>query len=114
MKTTAPNNYPREGEHNAVTASHLERLFQHRDRLNNVLTNTLGRDADVKIQAAQQAADYYEYTRGHRLLSEASQTVRRDVNAALEPARLDMELIKQKAREHLQGEFQAQSQVQSP
>ncbi|MFV1607138.1 hypothetical protein VWY06_01965 [Phaeobacter sp. JH20_10] len=114
MKVSAPNNYPREGEHNTVTASQITRLEQHRDKLNNVLTYTLGEDAQVKIQAAAHAAGNYEYTRGHQILSEASQTIRRDVNAALEPARLDMELIKQEAREHLNREFQTQSQALAP
>lgn len=108
------NNWPREGEHNTVTAEHLARMELHKAKMEHVLHYTLDRDAEATVIAADQAATTYEYNRGHRILQQASDKVHADVENALEPARLDMELLKQDAHEHLNKQFQAQSQVQTP
>mmetsp|Transcript_27737 Transcript_27737/g.51628 ORF Transcript_27737/g.51628 Transcript_27737/m.51628 type:complete len:115 (+) Transcript_27737:194-538(+) len=114
MKQSPVNNWPREGEHNTVTAEHLDRMELHKAKLEHVLHYTLDRDTEATVIAANQAAQTYEYNRGHRILQQSSTTLRAEIDRAREPAALDMELIKQEAREHLCMGFQSRSQCQSP
>ena len=111
------NNWPREGEHNTVTADHLARLESLAARTQTMRNDghaELDRIAGSALRTSEQAARTYEHNRGHRILHQASHDMREAREQALEPAVLEMELIKQQAREHLQGEFQSQSQVQRP
>lgn len=111
------NNWPREGEHNTVTADHLARLERLADRMQMVRNHghaEIDRISGKALITSEQAARTYEYNRGHRILHQASHDMREAREQALEPAVLEMELIKQEARQYLQEEFHSRSQSQSP
>jgi hypothetical protein len=114
MKPRAVNNWPREGEHNTVTVDHLNRMELHKAKLEHVLHYTLDRDVEATVIAADQAAQTYEYNRGHRILQQSSRNLRFEVDRARKPAALDLEMIRQEARDRLTSEFHSRSQCQSP
>lgn len=110
----SPNNWPREGEHNTVTAEYLDRLKLHQAEMHHLLQYTLDRDVEVQVNAAEHAAKTYEYNRGHRILANASQNVRRECRRVMAPARVDMQLVKQEAQDHMQGRTHSQPQDNLP
>lgn len=125
-----PNHFPREGEHNPVTAKRVRELQEYRVDLNHLREYTLGSDAQARIRAAADAERNYSMSRGARILEEASQHVRSEVDRVRKPEvleraqrevthtrvreALDMADIRRTAREHLRRQFQSQTESQSP
>lgn len=126
MTTRIPNGFPREGDHNPVTARRISELEQYRSDLNHYREYTLGTDAQTRIRAAQDAARFYSVSRGCRILQEASDNIRSEHRRVVRPGlveqaqnsvpsqSLDMKQIKQAAKEHLRKQFQNQTQSMSP
>ena len=110
MKTHALNNYPREGEHSAVTALGVRKLEKGRLRRNLTVDYTIGGSVEAEVHTTIEAAREYAITRGHRILIEASQTVRHEAQTAMKPTKLDMQSLKQEARDHIKHQFQSHSQ----
>ena len=106
------NNFPREGQHNPVTADIVKRLEQRRDDL-EVLKYSFGRDAETSVQMADQAAQYYSYTKGSQILARASRSLRTEAARTM-PVLLDVQELRRESQEHLRKRSQQQSQEQTP
>lgn len=114
MKRSAPNNFPFEGEHGAVTADDL-RDREHRKNDDHSVVEYMvnaGRVDQATIRTTVSAQRQAAITRGHRILSEASNDLGSDIeSAARKPLAVDFKLVREKAEAHLDRKSHAHSQA---
>lgn len=104
------NNFPREGQHQPVTAQRVSQLERERPPLNPTLDYTIGGTTEGTVHTSVAADREYTINRGHRILNQASQNVRADQMAARDEHSAHMAQLKARAMVRLQFE-RAQSQT---
>ena len=110
MKTPAPNNFPRDGEHNTVTAAGVEQMEREASQPNMTLDYTIGGTIEAEVHASIEAERIYAINRGHSILNQAANDLRREVErAARKPMTLDFEQIKGEAQAYLAASSHAQA-----
>lgn len=113
MKAPAQNNFPREGEHNTVTAESVEQMERERPHHGATLDYTIGGAIEAEVHTTLEADRTYAINRGHRILNQAANDLGREVaQAARKPIALDFDQIKGEAQAHLAAQSNGQTQDQ--
>jgi len=74
--TKPPNNFPREGQHDTVTRSHIRKLESERDKRNATLEYTIGGTTEAHVHSCVAAEREAAITQGSRRLRQASAKLR--------------------------------------
>ena len=113
MKEPLPNDFPREGQHNTVTAAGVKQMERERPHHTADLEYTIGGSVEAQVHTTIEAERTYSMNRGHRILNQASNDLGGDLEgAARKPLALDFKLVREKAEAHLERRSQAQSHAQ--
>lgn len=111
MKAPVPNNFPREGEHNSVTAAGVEQMERERPHQTATVEYTIGGVIEGQVHTTIEVERTYAINRGHRILNQAANDLGREMQqAAQKPITLDFDQIKGEAQAHLAAQSQGQAQ----
>ena len=111
MKRPVRNNFPREGEHNTVTAEDIERMERERPQHNPHLDYTIGGSVEAHVHTSIEAEREYAINRGHRILNQAANDLGNEFDqSAHKPLAIDFNMIREEAQAHIDSQAESQSQ----